>query len=476
NIPTFTNFQDKFEMESIESKSMHRRLGHMEHNMLVSNLMGAGIYLGIDVLESQAEISYQHLSDVFTEVSKLNYLMQACIRFEGKSYFFQPMDPTFLLSDWMLIDEISLDRWEDCEKLIPELIETKFDYKKGPLWKVALLKIPAKGNKIFSYMLVTVLSHVICDAKFDANLIFNQVLPLLNGDILKYKPLYFAKAQEQILNGFSEEELILANRPTIPFHFRLIGNIISWSLYLYRSLFGESTPIPLHKHYKSLVIDEQSTKEFISACKAKGKTVHSILMILMYNAINEVNKRFNTKIGNGQMMFPVDLRKFNEHLNEPVRMPMGNYVHIGTAKIMKAVPIDNEESIFKKADELMASIKQYNSPNPVIDQFEMGYVIIEKGELRPYLFDKFPPMTSLSNLGNCDAMNKYNNEDATVTIKNHFFAVKAGSGVFFTANTFNSKLHIFVSSGMKENHPILNEFVLENLKGNIFEFVRLYSA
>ena len=232
----------------------------------------------------------------------------------------------------------------------------------------------------------------------------------------------------------------------------------------------------MQKHYRSLVIDEKSTKAFIGACKAKGKTVHSILMILMYNAVDEVNKKFNTKIGNGQMMFPVDLRKFNEHLNEPGKMPMGNYVHNGAAKNMQSIPINDEKNLFKKADEIMASIKQYNSPNPVIDQFEMGYVIIEKGELRPSLFDKFPPMTSLSNLGNCDALNKYPNTDATVVIKNHFFAIKAGSGVFFTANTFSSKLHVFVSSGMKENYPSLNEFVLDNLKENILQFLQLYSA
>ena len=463
-------------MKSIQSISKHRRLGHMEHAMLVSNLMGAGIYLGIDVLESKTEISFQHVSDVFAEVSKLNYLMQACVRLEDRSYFFQPMDPDLLSTDWMLIDEFSLKKEEHWEEFIPELIETKFDYEKGPLWKVAWLKIPAKEKEVFSYVLITVISHVICDAKFDANLIFNQVLPLLNRDILKYEPLHFAKAQEEILNGLSEEELILANRPTIPFHYRLIGNIVSWLLYLSRAIFGESSPTPLQKHYRSLVIDEKSTKAFIGACKAKGKTVHSILMILMYNAVDEVNKKFNTKIGNGQMMFPVDLRKFNEHLNEPGKMPMGNYVHNGAAKNMQSIPINDEKNLFKKADEIMASIKQYNSPNPVIDQFEMGYVIIEKGELRPSLFDKFPPMTSLSNLGNCDALNKYQNTDATVVIKNHFFAIKAGSGVFFTANTFSSKLHVFVSSGMKENYPSLNEFVLDNLKENILQFLQLYSA
>ena len=290
------------EQLNIECLTKKRRIGHLEKLYLVMNKeLNTLLYVGVNVIESKREISLGEVQNAFEEASEKNFLMRACVKTDsGRNYFFQSMSEEKLNSDWMMIDEISLADGEIWEQVIPEILERKLDYENGPLWRVVWLKNASKIENRFFYTLIFVASHAICDGKAGFNLICIQIIPRLNGETPTQKPIYFAKAQEEIFDGFNEEQLI--NRP-MPMTAWLLGNtlsnIISWSRSVSRWIWGQPKPLKVHQHYNSFAIDATTNLAFIKACKSHKKSVNSVLISLLYKAISDVKVKFGIKVTNG---------------------------------------------------------------------------------------------------------------------------------------------------------------------------------
>ena len=202
-------------MDNITSSLEGRPLGHHERLMKVLENIEYSLYISINVIQSKNQIGIQQVRDAFQQTSQMNFLMHACVKSDtSNTQWFRPISDRELLEtgDWMRIDEISMDDEEGWERQIPKLVEEKFDYEIGPLWRVVWATVEnCKENK---YILYFICSHVIIDGISGFNLICNQIIPLLNGEKPECKPTYFGKAKEEIFYELNEEEMKPLNRPT----------------------------------------------------------------------------------------------------------------------------------------------------------------------------------------------------------------------------------------------------------------------
>ena len=460
-------------MDDVACFSNERPLGHNERLLMVQERdLQMALYISINVIESKKKeaIKTQQVKNAFQQTSKMNFLMRACVKSDtDNTPCFRPMSDQQLKGCWMRIDEISLDDEEGWEQEIPKFMEEKFDYENGPLWRAVWAKISNCENK---YILFFICSHMIIDGKSGFNLICNQIIPLLNGESSKCQPIYFAKPQEEIFYGFNKEKMKLSNRP-MPFHLRMIGNIFSWKLYLSRWIWGESEPCHIHHHYNKFVIEQKASQTFVQVCKSRGKSVHSVLMVLFYNAIEKTNSKFRLQTG-GMVFYPAGLRKFESLFNNPQTMPLGVYINTAQHE-MRHCTISNEEDIFKAADEVMETIPQFNCANPKPNNSDLIYVLLDQGVLTASLADTFPHSLVLSNLGVCDLLNHFDKDASRdVVLRNHFFTVETRIGFMVSLCTFRNKIHVTVSHGSKKEEPACASYFAEMFKGNILKFVDLY--
>ena len=461
----------------IDCQSTRRRVGHLEKTHLVMNKdLDTLFYTSVNIIESKRKISRDEVRNAFEEASKMNFLMRACVKSDdGQNYFFQSMSEEKLNSDWMLIDEISLVDGGSWEQVIPEILERKLDFENGPLWRVVWLKNASKIENRFSFTLVFFASHAISDGKAGFNLICNQIIPRLNGDTVSQKPIYFAKSQEEIFDGFNDEQLIARPMPMTTW---LLGytlsSLISWKRSLSSWLWGQPKPLDIHQHYNSFVIDEKENLTFIRACKSHQKSVNSVLVTLLYKSISDAKVKFGIKVTNS-ISFPLDLRKFETSMSNPNLTPMGNYHAAGTLK-MFSVAIDDEEKFFKMVDEVMATTREFNKPRKESMMFNLFHILIENGIVTPEFLGMFPELqVTFSNLGNGDAVNKYDKDGSRdVVLKQHFFPVRNGLGFLVTTGTFRKELAVTVELDAKEELTEFNQGVSDEFKKNILKFVEIY--
>lgn len=461
-------------MESITCQTKERPLGHSEQLLMSQErYLETALYIGVNIIESRSEIKLYQVTNAFQQTSKMNFLMHACVKSDinNNTPCFKPIsDQQLEKRDWMRIDEISLDDEEAWEREIPKFMAEKFDYENGPLWRVVWAKIENSENK---YILFFICSHTIIDGKSGFNLICNQIIPLLNGEISKCNPIYFGKPQEEIFYDFNQQEMKLSNRP-MSFFLRTMGKMFSWKIYLSRLLWGEPKPCLIHHYYQKFVIEQKASQTLIKICKSRGKSVHSVLMVLYYNAIEKAKVKFRIQSTGSMIFYPVDLRKFESAYNDPRTMPLGIYINTAQHEMRHSV-ISDEDDIFEAASEVMTTIPQFNCPKPTPNNSDIIFVLIEQGVLTASLADTFPPSFVLSNLGVCDSMNRFDKDGSRdVVLRNHFFTVESRIGFMVNLCTFRNKIHVAVSYGSKKAESECANYFAEMFKENILKFVDLY--
>ena len=459
-------------MDNITSSLEGRPLGHHERLMKVLENIEYSLYISINVIQSKNQIGIQQVRDAFQQTSQMNFLMHACVKSDtSNTPWFRPISDRELLEtgDWMRIDEISMDDEEGWERQIPKLVEEKFDYEIGPLWRVVWATVEnCKENK---YILYFICSHVIIDGISGFNLICNQIIPLLNGEKPECKPTYFGKAKEEIFYELNEEEMKPLNRPT-PYFYRLLGNFLSWKSYLSQSIWGEPEPCAIHHYYEKFVIKQKASQSFIKICKSRGKSVHSVMMVLYYNSIEKTNAKFQIQAPS-KVYYPTDLTKFESVFKDPYTKPLGLYINIGLHYMRHSI-LSGEKDIFEAASEVMENCQQFNCPKPNSTESDLMFVLMDQGLLTPSLADTFPPSLLFSNLGVCDSLNRFDKDGSQdVVLKNHFFTVES-RGFFVGLCTFQNKFHVTVTYGSKKAEPECASYFAEILKENILNFVDLY--
>ena len=463
----------------VENVEKHRGLGHHEQLFYTYNKgNNSELYVSINTIESKGgEITLRQVRDAFLKTSKMNFLMHACVKVDtddkNKKLCFHPMAEKRLAREWVRIDEISLDdgREESWAEAIPRILKKEFDYENGPLWGAVWAKITDSSIRCSNtsnnkYLLFFVCSHMIIDGKSGLNLICNQIVPFLNGDEEQAKPIYFARSKEEIFygHGNDDQQTELANQPT-PFHVRLIGNILSWKSYACRWLWGNSKPCHIKHHYKKFLVQEKPSQDLVRICKSRGKSVHAVLMSLVYNALKDASVRFAIE-PRKDIAFVVDETKFEARMSDPKSMPIGTYHHISKHE-MRPVILENARELFKMVDEVMVTIKETNVPRVKSTTDD-----VKKGLLTSDLIDSSIP----SNLGNGDAINTYDQEGSRdVVLRNHYFCVpESRFKLVVFVNSFRKQLHVVVGHNtVEENEPYCVS-IAQKLEENIMNFVKIY--
>ena len=473
---------------SVENAGNTRLLGHHEQLFYAYNKgNNSDLYVSINIIQSkEREITIKQVRDAFRKVSRMNFMMHACVKVDSADNCpttprFYPMNENKLAEaakgDWMRVNEVSLEdgKEENWEQVIPAILEQGFDYEEGPLWSVSWAKLATQDDSnsstINKYILFFVCSHMIIDGKSGLNLICNQLIPLLNNnDDNNVEPIYFARSKEEIFDGYDHHQMELVNRP-MPFHVQLIGQIMSWASYASRWILGQPKPTNIKHHYKKFLVGRQHSHSLVRICKSRDKSVHAVLMALVYNALKDASTEHDIELQK-DIVFVVDKTKFETRMCNPKHMPMGTYHHIAK-HCMRPVVLDDEQQLFKMVDEVMVTIKEKNvSQVESSTEDNLMYVFLKNGLLTADLVD----MNILSNLGNGDTINTYDKDGSRdVVLVNHYFCVpESRFKITVFVNSFRERLHVVVGHNtLKENKPYCS-LIAQKIEENITEFVTLY--
>ena len=511
----------------IASFDKSRRLGHQENLMLSLNQLVGPIaqYMSISVIESKKQIQLTQVKQAFAESITSNYLLGACAKGDVDSTeaktFFSPIDQERLDESWIPVEEFELSQSDDGKwtNALPRILsENKIDFANGPLWFVKWIKQSNDDaqNYTFSYVLVFVSSHIIMDGKAGHNLISNQIVPFLAsscGDTTKEscnknssaqsKRIFFGKPLEQVIYDFNGNQLALANR-TIPFLIRTATNAFVLKQNISKKFSNSTQEQPVDNYFREFTIDEATTGALVKLSKSKDISVHSMLMVLVHNALEKARRKFNLALNTGVLLYPIDARKFQHELSDPRTMPLGDYHKMGQHKMRSNTNLEDEASFFKMTTEVKSGIQEHNQPQQEKTIFDCCFHLIQKQNMTLETFNALPAPCVLSNLGRNDVISQEttaintnadcqledvisldesketpNNNNAingqsVVAMKSHYFTLQTCSGIFVSVNTCNNKMHWILSYGKPIESPGAGDFIAETLINNIRLVVEKY--
>ncbi|XP_066910956.1 uncharacterized protein [Clytia hemisphaerica] len=480
---------------SVECTTKSRLLGHQENLFLSLNqLVGPlAVYANINVIESKNEILVDRVKAAFEECSKRNFLMRACVNVDSDGVaLFTPINEERLMSDWAHVDEILLEEDEEWTELLPRVLEKKIDFQNGPLWYVKWLRVEnnninstTDGRNRFTYIMIWVSSHIIIDGKSGSNLIFNQIMPLLNDKSLdQSNRIYFGKPMEKAIYNFSEDKMAVSER-SVPFLFRTVTNGFVWKQSLNDGIdkvfksskdatLEEECRWPLQNFYQSFIVDGETNVKVVQIAKSRSVSVHSVLMVLVHHALDQARKKFNLSLGSDILLYPIDVRKFQVDLSDPQRMPLGDYHKMGQHKML-AINLNDENAFFKMAEQVKMGIQEHNQPIQEKSLFDCCFHLLQKRNLTLDTFNALPPPCVFSNLGNNDAIVRFHNNKNDVILKKHFFTLQNCSGIFVALNVYNKEMHWALSFGKSLQDGGAGQFIAETLKQNIYDFVENFA-
>ena len=507
----------------ITSFDKSRRMGHQENLMLSLNQLGGPIaqYISISVIESKTQIQLAQVKQAFDESSTLNYLLRACAKGDVDSVeaktFFSPIDEDRFGTDWVPVEEFELSQEDDGKwsNALPGILsDNKIDYVNGPLWFVKWIKQSNNTpDNNFSYVLIFVSSHIIIDGKAGHNLISNQIVPYLasacDGTVNKSnssgkpsKCIHFANSLEQVIYDFDGTQLELANR-TIPFLLRAATNAFVLKQNISKKFNSSTQEQPVSNHFRTFTTDESITRALIKLSKSKNISVHSILMVLVHNALEQARRKFNLALNTGVLLYPIDARKFQHDLTDPHTMPLGDYHKMGQHKMRSNTNLEDEASFFRMAKEVKTGIQEHNQPQQEKTIFDCCFHLIQKQNMTLETFNALPAPCVFSNLGRNevvpletnsskdgqlqdiisldeseDVPSKSTNNnwpnDQSVAIRSHYFTLQTCSGIFVSVNTCRNKMHWVLSYGKPIESPGAGDFIAETLANNIRMVVEKY--
>ena len=458
---------------TVEFTGERRLLGHQEmYQYSLSQLPSpVGAYVSINMIESKKEVTLDDVKYAFEKVSETNFLLRARIEQTDESAYFAPMNDLHG-NGWMGIDETSIETEKDWTQVLPKILERKIDLSSGPLWHVKWIKVGGNANDgLFSYILVAVFLHSISDGRSGFNLIRNQILPYLNNKTPDVKPIYFGKCVESAVYDFDDDMLPIKRR-AVSVVYRLFTDAMVAKQKI-GSLFSSKVDnaVDYVNQFDAVTLSKETSTAFIRLCKKRQVTVHSLMMVVVHNALHFAKQKYKLELSLEFLPYAIDVRKFIDELNDPSKMPLGDYHKLGQ-HLMKFVNIENETELFKRAEEINAGVKMQNIPTQEHTLFDCMFHLIQKENLTLETMSALPSVTIFSNLGNCDVMcGDDNSGDDDVILKEHFFTMQTWSGVFVTVCSYKGQMRFVVSSGLSAGP---SKFITKVIKSNIEYLVNVY--
>lgn len=473
-------------MTSIECKEKSRVLGHQETLFLTLGQMKEpiGRYVHVNILESITRITLEQMRKVWQTVSINNFLMRACVgKNDEGNHVFKEMQQHLLDSEEGIdISEEIIKHEEQFHEVVAKEFERRINFTSGPLWNVKLLQLIDDGDdtnntnnnsKTYKSVMLFFSSHIIIDAKCSVNLICNQVLPSLIGQSSSNPPIYFSQPMENAIYGMNEEECLISKR-YVPWKWRAIVNVFMAKMSVGNLLSFSSPPKdqsspPVLTRMQTFDIQEELTMNFLNVCKAKNVSVHSVLMIVVHSALHEARLKFGLSFLNtSDLLYPIDTRKFHPDLHSSPRMPLGDFHKIGTHR-MKYIPIqtgNNEDEIFEFAKIVREGIQEQNQPTQENTGFDGLFHLLQKENLSTETFKALPAPCVFSNLGNCDSISKFDNNNnlSGVRLLKQYFSLETRTGCFISVWTFEKKMFFGITHGLGTE---AGQYIAEAIPKNI---------
>jgi len=193
---------------------------------------------------------------------------------------------------------------------------------------------PVNADGSYSYVLVFIANHAICDGKSVSDLLTNIFMLLLNNldvddNISTVSLAYPFEAIFSYKENYTENYSLMDF--VIPTFYKGLLNFGLWVLDKTITLkpkmrsFEEINTEPNLICHFPFIINEKETKNFIKVCKEENVTVNTVLMLVISNALKKVeNSISNLNSCGNSLFYTIDFRKFNRELsNSP--MVLGGY-------------------------------------------------------------------------------------------------------------------------------------------------------
>ena len=434
-------------------------------------------YFHVNVIHSEKAILESQIRKSFHEISKLHVLLQAkCLLTDTGDYLFHRVPHYREDSKWINIQSIDISSKDEWLSVVTEDLKIPFAVLQGPLWRVLWLTVCNEEKEGFEYVLVFISCHAIIDVKSCMDLIHVQFLPLVNDLLMgnDFQHIHGSKitlaypGEKVFLNGIDETNYSFMKFET-PWY---VKAPLDFGLWLQRKgLFtGESKPkcreyeeVNLTSsvcHYPFYIERTQSEK-FRQLCKENSVSVHSVLVALLANAFGNAAREFSLFAFDGNISFPVDLRKFNKELSTSP-LPLGVYTGMSKVKCQEKSIIDKKE-FFEYCRKLTLEIKKKNKPERSALLGSIFNYLFKNVETEDFL--KHFTFVSLSNAGNFSYSPQAN---GPATIQEQYFSVSLCYGAaFITTLTYNETMFFCVGFDCKWFSRNFSQFVVNDLRKSI---------
>lgn len=441
----------------------------------------ASTYCHVNIFESEKPIAASLVRACIHELSKQHFLLRTCARRnEDDVHIFEEMENLDENGDWIPIKCCKMASPHSWNNLLSEELKQPFDFVKGPMWRVVWVTC-AKEQLQYQYVLLFIGSHGIIDAKSSVDLFANQFLPRLNNLLDNLvtedfpKPIEMTKSGLELFSSLVCPKDSLQNYP-VPWMKKKVLNSLIWFLRkighnveppAMKVTSGNRDAFPAFYHFQ---IESELLNRLHTVCRKNMTSIHAILMVILTNIFKDAGKvftNFNGKIG--QIVYPVDLRKFNKFLHTSP-LPLGYHVSILTKKV-RPCPMENVDGLFKYAQHLTRDIRKSNQPI-AMNEFLLPTILLARKDLVKEFHKFIPQSLVLSNLGDCDQLVNHK-PGASVRLTEQYFSMPAWNSIFVTTSTLNRKMLFCIGYNNKWFDDSFGEFLEKKMRDLINEIANI---
>lgn len=434
----------------IACEKYDRMLSPMESFCIQMNSeIPQGTYVQVTVLDSKQNLPEFVVRKALKALSSHHYLMQArVVKAADGSLSYASIENMDDEGDWIQLELLSASSVGDWRSLIAEDLKHPLDMVNGPLWRAKWISCPADGNT-FCYVFVIVAIHSIIDGKVGVDLSTNQFLTLVHAILegkeasLPIKPIFFTYPNDTVFLNVSSETS-MKDFP-VPWYVRVVGDFGFWiieKMLKYRR--SDTTPLVstnTNDAFYTFEIDTETSTKLRNLTKHEGVTIHSVLLVLLGNALKDAEKEGLLKQPFSKIIYPIDLRKFNDELHARP-LPMGCFTSSGPHSINYHDV--SGKHFFNYVRKVKKSVEKHNKVSAAPHMIAFLVHAMNRGKFQDLIAFNNDAIT-LSNAGDFDNMIQYKiDSNNIVEVVAQYYTLSRG-GFFVTTSTVNQKMFFCVS-------------------------------
>lgn len=472
-LKNVTHDDNKRTLSAVESIYHHMLLDHFPTSLAFT----------VYVLESHKPIHENLIRSCLHEESKKHLLLRARIRQNKAGYDeFQEMEDLDGNGNWINIE--CVEQSSSMSDLLKDSAKKPLDCYNGPLWRVMWISSLGSGGEML-YTLVLVSTHAITDGTCVADTVVSQMLPRLNNllnnvtddkTVEPSKSIQLTKSATELFSNHVAPRDSVIDFP-VPFW---KGKSLAFAFRLLSILKPSIKPPPMRVHslkneqgcaeFHLFKFTEETTGDLLNVCKNQSISMHSVLMLLLANAIKDAENIFPTfKARINEIRYPVDLRKFNKFLSATEPLPWGLYVNSITQKI-QSHPVGDLSDFFRYCQSITKEVKSVNKPIGTSDLME-NLIIMKRTNFFKDGVNYASQGILFSNLGNCDRFIRKRGNDV-VQLTEFCHLSPTGNTIFVSSSTWNKKMFFGICYNSEWLNASFAKFVEQQMRLSIKTIIK----